>query len=352
MTYWDIIKERFKIPIVITICVIAVISVLFLFPGNEEIPEYLPATLPFFDGYYISDEGELYEIMHYPEDVSLTLALSQSMYFIVDEGKIILPPGAEIIDTEHNFFRCSHIISLDGVDLPRRIIPSPGFSPIVTQIILSGNTIRLRANRGILLRVGYTEAYTYIELKDLRDIYHTIVVIDPGHGGRDPGAPSVNRGGPYEAEVNLSIALVLLEIFDKPGVLLVPTRTEDVFVYNGDRYSLVNFIGDYFISIHANADGRSSLSRGTLTLYGYAEGSSELGNALQNAMVALLGSRDRGVNQNTAVRVLGGSTVPSALVELLFMSNPDDAAMLSDPRVQRRIAETFAEVIADLPRAR
>lgn len=213
----------------------------------------------------------------------------------------------------------------------------------------SGNTLIIRTGYGVRPEYLLDEDYGVIQFTNLRDIYHTIIVIDPGHGGMDTGARNVLGGDtPRESEIVFAISQKLLYVFDAPGVLLLPTRTEDIYTSANARYSLANKVADYFISIHTNADGDSNMSQGMLTLYGSAPGSGELAQVFQNALVYALGSRDRGTSYSPEIRVIRNTVVPAVLLELLFLSNPEEAARLTDPEVQLLIAQTIAEVIYTL----
>jgi N-acetylmuramoyl-L-alanine amidase len=192
----------------------------------------------------------------------------------------------------------------------------------------------------------------YIELVDPRETYHTIVVVDAGHGGHQPGASSyhrrTDRNAPSEAQINLAIVQNLLEIFDEPGILLIPTRTENQFLSTAERTAIANDIGDYFISVHCNADRYSNRPNGTLTLYGIADGSEELARVFQDALISALGSRDRGIHYSPQFHILRESEIPVILLELLFLSNADDATRLAQPQTQMLIAQTIADTIVNL----
>ena len=86
-----------------------------------------------------------------------------------------------------------------------------------------------------------------------------IVVIDPGHGGKDPGAISPNKN--YEKTVVLKVSLLLGELIEKefPDVEVVFTRDDDRFIGLAKRAKIANELGaDLFISVHANAVDNSS----------------------------------------------------------------------------------------------
>lgn len=261
--------------------------------------------------------------------------------------KITLPHGVTVVSTWHNPAYYIHEITLEGANLPTNNRLFMAYSDLLVSIRQDGDTLSIRTLQAATVRHSPEEGY--VQLVHLRDVYHTIVVIDPGHGGLDTGADNVlGQNAPKESEIVLAISQKLFDIFDEPGILLVPTRTEDVAVNNSDRYSLANRLGDYFISIHTNACDVSRASGGTLTLYGHTPGSAELAYAFQSALVNALGSRDRGTELSTDFRILNGSNVPVALLELLFLSNPAEAEQLIDPYTQMLIARTIADVIRGL----
>lgn len=265
---------------------------------------------------------------------------------------ISLPHGAYMVSTTQNIAYYIHEIELYGVYLPRKNQWLMYANPFVTNINQDGNRLTLRTRGPVIATYFNNGEYSYIGLVNLRNFYHTIVVIDPGHGGHDTGARNVlGRSMPQEADIVLAISQKLMEYFDEPGVLIIPTRTTDEFVSLFDRHQVANrVLADYFISIHTNADDRSRLSRGMLTLYGNAQGSAELAYKLQSAMVGVLGGRDRGILHSPEFRILRNSNVPVALLELLFLSNPEDAARMSDSATQYLIARTLADVIRELSR--
>jgi N-acetylmuramoyl-L-alanine amidase len=282
-----------------------------------------------------------------PERPLVALCWEADIFYDPITDTINLPPGVSVTSVSHNPAYYIHEIILDGVNLPRLNRLFMVYSRLLINIEQNGNTLNIRTRHGAAVQIS--PEGDYFRLVNLRDIYHTIVLIDPGHGGIDTGARNVlGRNFPQESEIVLAISQKLFEIFDEPGILLIPTRTEDVAVDNGVRFHLANRVADYFISIHANACNRSRNSRGTLTLYGRARGSAQLAYTLQNALAVALGSQNRGTEFSSEFRILNGSNVPVALLELLFMSNPDEARRLSDPATQTLIARTIADVIKGL----
>ena len=166
------------------------------------------------------------------------------------------------------------------------------------------------------------------------------VVIDPGHGGPDPGA--IGIGGLRETDVVLDICLQMARLLQARGVQVLMTRTSEVDVDLPPRVSLANSSGaDLFVSVHANA---LSMARpdvnGIETFYFEGAGASarRLAAALQQQMVAISqGSPNRGVKQGRFF-VIRRTVMPSALVEMGFLTGAIDSRRLADASFRRRMA--------------
>ena len=205
------------------------------------------------------------------------------------------------------------------------------------------------------------------------------IVIDPGHGGIDPGA--VGKKGLYEKDANLNIARHLqILIKDSLGVNAVLSREKDVYLSLKERTDLANRMSaDLFISVHCNASPKSSKSRGFETyflseartnearavaaienaslkfdgmeepkneieyiLYDLAQNaflqeSNSLAEFVQNSAEGLLSIPARGVNQ-AGFYVLRGAFMPAILVECAFISNPDEEKLLKTADFKEKLA--------------
>ena len=166
------------------------------------------------------------------------------------------------------------------------------------------------------------------------------VVIDPGHGGPDPGA--VGIGGLRETDVVLDVCLQIARLLQARGVQVLMTRTSEVDVDLPPRVALANSSGaDLFVSVHANA---LSMARpdvnGIETFFFEGAGSSSrrLATALQEQMVAISpGTPDRGVRTGRFF-VIRRTVMPSALVEMGFLTGEIDSRRLADANFRRRMA--------------
>lgn len=173
------------------------------------------------------------------------------------------------------------------------------------------------------------------------------VVIDPGHGGPDPGA--IGIGGLRETNVVLDVSLQVARLLQARGVQVVMTRTSEVDVDLPPRVSLANRSGaNAFISIHANA---ISMARpdvnGVESFYFSGGASRSLATAVQNRMMAAsAGTPNRGVK---AARffVIRRTVMPATLVEMGFVTGALDAPRLANPQFRRRLALAISAGILD-----
>lgn len=161
-----------------------------------------------------------------------------------------------------------------------------------------------------------------------------VVAIDPGHGGRDPGA--TGPSGLRESDVVLDISLRVRDLLTRDGVRNVILRDSDATVELPDRPRLARDAGaTIFVSIHANANGRATVN-GSET-YFLTPQSLALAQMIQDELGVVLGIPSRGIKTANFL-VLRDSGVPSVLVEAAFISNAEDEARLRDAAFRQRIA--------------
>lgn len=161
-----------------------------------------------------------------------------------------------------------------------------------------------------------------------------IVAIDPGHGGRDPGA--IGPGGLRESDIVLDIALRLRDLLRQDGIRVMMIRETDVTVELLDRPRLAREAGaTIYVSIHANANGRATVN-GSETYY-LTPQSLALAQMIQDELGVVLGLPSRGI-KTASFLVLRDSGIPSVLVETAFISNEDEEARLSDIGFRQRLS--------------
>ncbi|MEQ8995754.1 MAG: N-acetylmuramoyl-L-alanine amidase [Coleofasciculus sp. B1-GNL1-01] len=169
-----------------------------------------------------------------------------------------------------------------------------------------------------------------------------VVMLDPGHGGRDPGA--VGIGGLQEKNVILPISLQVAQLLEQQGVQTILTRSDDRFISLRGRVQLAEQTNvDLFVSIHANAISLSRPDVNGVETYYYANGRG-LAEAIQNSLLQSTGMRNRGVKRGRFY-VIRRTSMPSALVEVGFVTGAEDAPRLATPEFRSLIAQAIARGI-------
>jgi len=166
-----------------------------------------------------------------------------------------------------------------------------------------------------------------------------LVVLDPGHGGHDPGA--IGIGGLQEKNVIFPISQMVKQYLEAQGIEVMLTRDSDFFVSLDGRTVMANRVqADLFVSIHANAISMSRPDVNGLETYYYQSGQ-RLAQTIHNTILRRINIRDRGV-RTARFYVLRNSNMPSVLVETGFVTGREDAANLSNPTFRQQMAEAIA----------
>jgi N-acetylmuramoyl-L-alanine amidase len=166
------------------------------------------------------------------------------------------------------------------------------------------------------------------------------VTLDPGHGGTDAG--TTGRGGAREKDVTLAIATRLARTMEANGLGVQMTRMRDLEILLRPRVEMANRNdSDVFISIHANSFGAQRGVKGIETYY-FSDESFPLARAIHRSLVRTLGQPDRGVRRNNFY-VVHHTRMPAALVEIGYLSNPEEERLLTDPAYQERAAQAIYE---------
>jgi N-acetylmuramoyl-L-alanine amidase len=174
-----------------------------------------------------------------------------------------------------------------------------------------------------------------------------IVVIDPGHGGRDSGAVDPRNHVP-EAELALAIARRLRTELMQRGICAILTRTADLTVDLYHRPYLANEVGaELFLAIHLNM---GEPREGGVETYYTHEASKGFASAVQAAVVSVMKRPDRGVKLANFV-VTRETTMPSTLAEIGFIDQPDELALMRKDIVQQQLAVSLADAIETTLRA-
>jgi N-acetylmuramoyl-L-alanine amidase len=166
-----------------------------------------------------------------------------------------------------------------------------------------------------------------------------VIVIDPGHGGKDSGALGI--GGIQEKNIILPIGKRVAEILQQNGVQAMLTRDSDYFVTLQGRVDIAERANaDVFVSVHANSAGDDRPDVSGLETYYYDSGLS-LARVVHNSILRSVNVRDRGVRK-ARFYVLRKNSMPAILVETGYLTGREDAAKLQNKLYQNQMAEAIA----------
>ncbi|MGB9710631.1 MAG: N-acetylmuramoyl-L-alanine amidase [Thermodesulfovibrio sp.] len=223
---------------------------------------------------------------------------------------------------------------------------------------------------------------------EVKNILKRKIVIDPGHGGKDPGA--IGPSGLKEKDVTLDIALKVKELLkNEPSFEVILTRDRDVFIPLNERTEIANRLqADLFISIHANASS-NSYARGIETyILNWTDDEEAIRVAARENAISIkkmkqlksevgfmLASLEREAKRDSSVRLAGyvhnslteslksaflrhdnglkgalfyvlvGAQMPSCLLEVSYISNPEEEKLLSSDSYRMQIAQSIVEGI-------
>lgn len=173
-----------------------------------------------------------------------------------------------------------------------------------------------------------------------------VVVIDPGHGGNDPGAIASN--GVRETTLTLTIGTKLAELLRSAGATVYLTRSTST--ENPDKYARVGFANsvgaDAMVALHLNANERPAVCGTETYYYDNHPASKRLAEAILARVVKALGRPSGGARWADFVATREPH-MPAALVEGLYMTNADDLALLMNPATLEAISQAIFEGLLD-----
>tara|TARA_A200000113_G_scaffold216889_1_gene222725 strand:- start:27 stop:1184 length:1158 start_codon:yes stop_codon:yes gene_type:complete len=310
---------------------------------------------------------------------------TQKVVFYVNNKKIKISNQVTFIEIEDNLFQLSsNVINKSGV----YYLPTESFFGIIQN--LSDSSSIKYTNNEIRFTSISTDKKIVKKNVDLRSEMEKwefkTIVIDAGHGGKDPGA--VGYRGTKEKDIALDVAKRLEKKLSKNmNIKIIMTRDEDVFLRLSERTKIANESnGNLFISIHTNAaeDRRASgfetfligpnkneaavrvaarenavlelegttdkkltnedLIQATIAQSSFASKSEQFASMVQKEIKKRVQSRDRGVKQ-AGFYVLMGASMPNVLVELGFISNPSEEKKLRSPQYRDQLATAIYRAV-------
>lgn len=186
----------------------------------------------------------------------------------------------------------------------------------------------------------------------------TVVAIDSGHGGIDPG--KIGVGGIYEKEINLAIAVKLKKLLEQSGITVIMTRSDDNGLYDENdtnkkaadmkkRCSIINECNAALaVSIHQNSYVSADSKGAQVFYYKASDDGKKLAGIIQKHMIKEVDiSNRRDEKADTTYYMLRNTKVPTVIVECGFLSNPDEAGKLKSNSYQQKIAEAICSGIIE-----
>lgn len=175
-------------------------------------------------------------------------------------------------------------------------------------------------------------------------------MLDPGHGGKDPGA--VGPTGLREADVVLEVSKLTRTLLHGLTYQVHLTRADDRYISLSQRAAFANRLDAVlFVSIHCNSV-KDPTAHGTETwYYSYSKEGQQLAQSIQTQLIGWIGRRDRGIRPTSSLRVLRQTTMPAALAELAFISNDVEEVLLRSYDIRMVAARALAQGIGTYARA-
>ena len=207
-------------------------------------------------------------------------------------------------------------------------------------------TVSITFKRGIVYDVLSGNRSEEIKVAVRRDpsiVYNDkTIVLDPGHGGKDPGAISPN--GVKEKDVNLAIGLKSKALLESLGYDVIMTRTDDTYVNLYDRANVANNNkADIFVSIHHNSTLNNTVNGLEILYCPRDQGTAKevdqypLAEAISKGILASTGGKDRGIIQRPGLVVIRETNMASVLVEVGYLSNASDEASIVSEAYQNKV---------------
>lgn len=169
------------------------------------------------------------------------------------------------------------------------------------------------------------------------------IIIDAGHGGFDPGAIGLN--GTREKDVNLAVSRRVADYLRQSGAVVIETRTEDKALGDTKKADMAKRVeiatennGEVFISIQANFLPQHQYS-GAQTFYGKNNSEAKaLAESIQQAVIDNVGNTDRVAMSIDSIYLVKSLDIPCIIVEVGFLSNQAEEALLNDDEYRNRMA--------------
>jgi N-acetylmuramoyl-L-alanine amidase len=225
----------------------------------------------------------------------------------------------------------------------------------VLKTLAKGTTLSVHSLSGYWAKVsvggvtGYVnKSYVKLINQSGSSVKDRIIILDPGHGGKDPGA---TKEGYTEKAIVLKVGNLVKQKLQAAGAKVYTTRTGDTYPTLEERVAFTkNNYGEIYVSIHVNS-ATSSSAKGTETFYNITTGDQyeedqKLAKYINNEIVTNANMSNRGVKEANYY-VIRNMIIPSVLVELGFISNSEDRQKLINDKYVEIFAQSIYKGIVD-----
>lgn len=174
-----------------------------------------------------------------------------------------------------------------------------------------------------------------------------VIVIDPGHGGEDPGKVGVNDI--LEKDINLQIAMKVRDLLEEVGITVVMTREDDKVPdrKKEDLEQRVKLINDtnpvLALCVHQNSYTTPDIFGAQVFYHTKTEEAEDIATLVQESLRAIDPNNKREIKENDTYYMLKFTEVPTIIVECGFLTNPEEAAKLTTEEYQDEVAFAICE---------
>lgn len=212
-----------------------------------------------------------------------------------------------------------------------------------------GDSVKVNQIKGYWAEIEYNgqvgfvhKSYLKLLNQNGKPLQDRIIILDPGHGGKDPGTV---KGSVSEKNITLKVGTLVKQKLENAGAKVYMTRTGDTYPSLQDRvdFTSANY-GEVFVSIHVNSAANTS-AQGTETYYAISTGDMheediDLATFVNNQIINNLNMKNRGVKEEQYY-VIRNMVIPSILVELGFLTNTEDHNKMTNDQYVNLFAESI-----------
>ena len=223
---------------------------------------------------------------------------------------------------------------------------------LIEDIVISGKKITIKLKREADFTVTGNTIVFSVQDEVKKEVSNKtgIVVLDAGHGGKDPGTVGYDEDGKTilakEKDMNLAITLMVYEMLKDKGVKVVLTRSDDTYVGLLERAEIANkYNAELFVSIHNNSIPDPEY-KGSMVLYSLgSKGGKNMASNILKEMVKAAGTENKGLRDGTNMAVIRNTVMPAVIVECGCLTNREELENLMDFEFLYSLAEGITEGI-------